>query len=158
VQILPEHRIPRQRSKRDALLPRLITVHELAPALIARRIQDGEVRAAARDIRHRDIDEKRAEAVAANGGGRLLCGFEPGGVMVVTLAASVLYELQGLEVRARDVEALEGEGARFDAAHDGVAGDAGGLGGTGLAVALDSRFVSDDGLSEGAFAVRVLEG
>jgi hypothetical protein len=77
--------------------------------------------------------------------------------MVVTLAASVLYELQGLEVRARDVEALEGECARFDAAHDGVAGNAGGLRGTGLAMALDSRFVGDDGLGEGTFAERVLE-
>jgi hypothetical protein len=77
--------------------------------------------------------------------------------MVVILAADVLYELQGLEVRARDIEALEGEGARFDAAHDGVAGDTGGLGGTGLAMALDPRFVGDDGLGEGAFAERVLE-
>lgn len=72
--------------------------------------------------------------------------------MVVGLAAGVLHELQGLEVRARHVKTLEREGACLDAADYGVAGNAGGLGGTGLAEALSSGLVSDGGLGEGAFA------
>jgi len=137
-QIHPEHRIPRHRSKRDAILPRLIAVHELAPALVARRIQDGEVRAAARDVGRCDVDEERAQPVSAHGGGRLRRGREPVRVVVVGLAAAVLHELQGLEVRAGRVEALEVEGARLDAADGGIAEDAGGLGLAGLAETLGS--------------------
>lgn len=57
-QILPEHRIPWYGSERDAILPRLITIHVLTPALIAWRIQDWKVRAAACDIGRRNIDEE----------------------------------------------------------------------------------------------------
>ena len=76
--------------------------------------------------------------------------------MVVGLTAGVLHELQGLQVRAWHVEALEGEGAVLDAADGGVADEAGGLRGAGLAEALSPGFIGDGGLGEGAFAGRVL--
>jgi hypothetical protein len=55
-------------------------------------------------------------------------------VEVEVLAHAVLDELDGLEVAAGHVEALELEGAVFYAADDGVAGDVGGLRGADFGV------------------------
>jgi len=57
-EILPEHRISGHRFERNAILPRLIAVHERAPAPVARRIQDREVRAAARDVARGHVHEE----------------------------------------------------------------------------------------------------
>lgn len=128
-QILPIHDIALNRPKRHARLILLVTVNEPAPPLVPRRIQDGKVGPAAGDVVGLDVAEEGADAVAAQRRGRVRRLGEPVGVEVVALRDGVLDQLDGLQVRLGHVEALEGEGARLDAAHDGVAGDGGGLGG-----------------------------
>jgi hypothetical protein len=118
-QIYPEYRIARHWPKRNTFLPGLIAVHKGTPSFIARRIQEREVCAAARDVRRCNVYEEGTEPVAAHGSGRLRSGGEPVCVVVVSLTASVLHKLEGLEVRTGHIEALEGEGARLYTA-DGV--------------------------------------
>lgn len=74
-----------------------------------------------------DIRKERANAVPAYGSGSVPRVGEPVGVVVVAFGGAVFHELEGLEVLARGVVALEGEGAGLDAADQGVAGDEGGL-------------------------------
>lgn len=71
---------------------------------------------------------------------------------MIALVVSVLDELEGLKVGARNVESLEQEGAGFDAADYRVAGYAGGLRGSGLAEAFLSCLVGDGGVGEGALS------
>jgi hypothetical protein len=71
---------------------------------------------------------------------------------VVSLVVAVLHELEGLEVRAGRVEALEKESARLDASDNGVAGYGGGLRGSCLTEAFAPRFVGDGGVGEGSFS------
>jgi hypothetical protein len=75
---------------------------------------------------------------------------------VIALVVSVLDELEGLKVGARDVESLEEEGAGLDAADYGVAGYRCGLRGSGLSEAFFSCLVGDGGVGEGAFSGRLL--
>lgn len=122
-QVLPIHDIALNRPKGNARLVLFVAVYKLTPALIAGRVQDGKVCASARDVVGLDVPKKGADAIAAQRHGCVGGIGEPVGVKVVALRDGVLDELDGLEVRLGDVEALEVEGAGLDAADDGVSVD-----------------------------------
>jgi hypothetical protein len=110
-QIHPKHRVPLHRPKRQPALPRRIAIHNafVTPPPINRRIQPREIRPAARrafgDVH---VGEEGAHPVAADGGRGVLAGREPVRVEVVVLCRRVFDELEGLEVGAGRVVALEG--------------------------------------------------
>lgn len=143
-QILPEHRIADHRPKRNAVLPRLITINEFTPPLVPRRRHHREISAAARNIvRRGHVREERAQPVTAQRGRRVRRVRVPVRVEVVPLADAVLDQLHGLQVRARHVEPLEQQRALLDAADHGVARHVGRLRGPRLPEALGAGGVGD---------------
>ena len=71
---------------------------------------------------------------------------------MVCFIVGVLDELEGFETVAGSVEALEQEGAGFDAPYYWVSADGGGLRGAGLAMTLFACFVGGSGFGEGTFS------
>ncbi|KAL1983944.1 hypothetical protein VTN96DRAFT_9718 [Rasamsonia emersonii] len=130
VQILPEDGISRDGAERHARIPGLVAIDETTPSVVAtiiisssgRRIQQREIGPSTRSVLRRgDIDKERGEPVPAQVDGRLRGGLEPVRMGLILFSELVAHELERLEMRARDVQALEGEGAVLDAADDVVA-------------------------------------
>ncbi len=96
VQILPEHRIPRHRPECCSVLPRLVAVHKLAPALIVWRVQYRKVRASSSEIAGCNVYKERGQSVSAHFGCYLRWRFEPIRMEMVVFPISVLYKLQWL--------------------------------------------------------------
>lgn len=144
-QVRPKDGIPHDRTKGDAVLPRLVAVYKRTPPRIIRRFHHGEICPATSNILSGHIGEEGALSVAAHGGRRLPRVRKPVCVEMVALPRAVLDELQGLEIRPRRVEALEQERALLDAADYVVARDICGLRGARFALSLDARLVGNAG-------------
>ena len=126
--VLPIHHIPLNRLKRNPTLILLVAVNKPTPPLIRRRVQNGEISPAARRaLADTHVPEERAHALAAVARRAVRRVDEPVGMEVVVFARGIAHELDGLDVVGGRVEALEGGGAGFDTADDGVVeGDGGG--------------------------------
>lgn len=97
IQVLPEDSIAQNRSERNAILPGLVAIDELAPTFIQGSLHHREISAAARDIpRPRDVREERAQPVSAHGGRRMRRIRVPVRVEMVPLALPIFDQLHGL--------------------------------------------------------------
>jgi hypothetical protein len=105
-QIHPKDRISLHRPERHSLLRLLIAIHKLAPLLIPRRVQQREIRPAARQIARLHVRKERRCPVPACIW-RDCLEWKPVGVVVESLLLRVGHELERLEVCPGEIETLE---------------------------------------------------
>jgi len=90
IEILPVDEITLDGTEGDAVVPRLVTVDEVAPTLVARRVQQREVSAATREVVGGHVTKEGRDSIAAQPGCCVVRIYKPVGVEVVALAGGVL--------------------------------------------------------------------